>query len=138
MTSHDKRSSARRKAKTAHPNSNTGSDAAVYVGLLMIGAFVIMLAWMVLQVPWTELLVGYVIAMAILINLYAWQAYLGKSLAQWQQSLARLPLRIPGYGTKHGKPLVAAKGQADARMTLMLFFAGSVLLVAALSVWLIR
>lgn len=138
MTSRDKRSTHRRKAKSTHPKAQTGSDAAVYVGLLMIGAFVGLLAWMAFRVPWGQLIVAYVIAVAIFVNLFAWQVYLGKSLANWQQSLARIPLRIPGYGTKTGKPLAEAKGQADARTVLMLFFAGSVLLIAGLSVWLIR
>ena len=140
MTTHARRSSSRRKAKLHAPAKPAVSDVAVYIGLLMIGAFAIMLAGLLLHdvVHWTHVFVGYLIAMVVLVNMYGWQAYLGKHLQGWQQALARLPLRIAGYGTKRGKPLPAAKGQADARMTLMLFGAGSVLIVAVVSVLLIR
>jgi hypothetical protein len=140
MTSHARQSSSRRKAKSHAPAKPAVSDAAVYVALLMIGAFAIMLAGLLLHdlAHWTHVLVGYLIAMVVLINLYAWQAYRGKHLQGWQEALARLPMRIAGYGRKGGKPLQAAKGQADARTTLMLFGAGSVLVVAVVSVLLIR
>jgi len=140
MTSHSKQRSHRRKAKSHSAAKQSGSDAAVYAGLIMIGAFAVLLAWFMLQqvMDWSHVLIGYLIAMALLINFYAWQAYVGKHLPNWQQALARIPLRIPGYGTKGGKPLGAAKGQPDARMTLMMFGSGCVLLIAVLTVLLVR
>ena len=140
MTSHARRSSTRRKAKSHGPVRKPTNDAAVYLSLVMIGGFVVILAWLLLNetVHWTHVLVGYVIAIVVLINVYAWQAVFGKHQQGWQEALARVPLRIAGYGTKKGKPITAAKGQQDARTTLMLFGAGCVLLVALVTVLLVR
>lgn len=140
MTSHTKRNTNRRKAKSHAPAKKSGSDAAVYLGLAMIGAFAVLLAWFLFQhlMDWTHVLVGYLIAMAVLTNLYAWQAFLGRKLANWQQAMARVPMRIAGYGTRGGKPISAARGQPDAKMTLMLFGAGCVVLIAVVSMLLIQ
>ncbi len=140
MTTQTKRSTTRRKAKSHAPAPKPVSDAAVYVALVMVGVFVVTLAWIMLQdvMSWTHVLVGYVIAMALLINMYAWQAYAGKPLQNWKESLARLPMRFAGYGTKRGKPLSAAKGQQDAKMMLMVFGAASIAVIAVVTVLLVR
>jgi len=131
---------SRRKSRRSSPARERSNDLGVYLGLLMIGGFAVLLATAAFQgaASWTHFAVGYAIAIALLVNVYAWQVYFGKSLASWQQSLAKLPLRWAGYGLNDAKPLSAARGQADARSALMLFGAGSVLLITGLTLWLIR
>lgn len=113
------------------------ADRAVYIGLIMIGVFAIGLWYLIAEGTWAHGLIGYVIAIAILVNLFTFQAYRGQALAGWQQSLARLPLRWVGYGTRHGKPLEAAKGSPSARAMLAVSLAASVIIVSLLSFWLI-
>jgi hypothetical protein len=105
----------------------------------MIGVFAIALWALFAQGTgtWKQGLIGYVIAMAILVNLFTFQAVRGRHLAGWQQSLARLPLRWVGYGTRGGKPLEAAKGSPSARAMLAVSLATSVVIVLLLSMWLI-
>ena len=64
-------------------------------------------------------------------------AYRGKRMANWQQALARLPLRFAGYGTKHGKPLAAAHNAAAARKMIAISIVVSVLVLAGLALLLI-
>jgi hypothetical protein len=63
---------------------------------------------------------GYIFAVAYLINLYAFQVYRGKRLENWQQSLARIPLRFVGYGAKGGKPLEAAHHHQETKNALLM------------------
>ncbi|MCH8343616.1 MAG: hypothetical protein IH983_06485 [Planctomycetes bacterium] len=63
-------------------------------------------------------------------------AYQGRRLAGWQQSLARLPLRWAGYGTKEGRPLEAARGSPRAKIVLLLSIATSILIIVLLT-WLL-
>jgi hypothetical protein len=120
-----------------HPADARRSDAGEYIGLVMIGAAVTVAWYLISPATWMHGLIGYVIALAVLVNLYAWQVYGGKHLAGWQKGLARLPLRFAGYGTKGGKPVEAAHGQPAARMMLLVSIAASVVIVAGLSIWLI-
>ncbi len=110
-------------------------DGAVYIGLLMIGAFGIWLWTIVATDPdsWKHAVIGFVLAIAVLVNLYTWRVCAGKRLAPWQQSLARLPLRWVGYGTKGGKPLDAAHGSDRAKMMLFLSVATSAVVIALLT-----
>ncbi len=128
----------REKAKAAPPQR--APDGAIYTGLVMIGIFAIALWALFAQGigTWKQGLIGYVIAMALLINIFTFQACRGRHLAGWQQSLARLPLRWVGFGTRQGKPLEAAHGSPRAKAMLAVSIAASVLLVALLSFWLIR
>ncbi len=132
--------------KSHHQKARKGSrrprrvgppDGAVYIGLFMIGVFAIGLWWIIAPDSWKEALIGYVLAMAILVNLYTWRVCTGKRVAPWQQSLARLPLRWVGYGTRGGKPLDAAHGSDRARMMLFVSIATSAVGIALLTWWLI-
>lgn len=111
-------------------------DGAVYIVVTMIGVFGIWL-WAIL-VPeadsWKHGLLGYVIAILALINLYSWRVYLGRHVLGWQQSLARLVLRWAGYGTRSGRPLEAAHGSQRARMMLLVGLSASALVIAGLTV----
>ncbi len=112
-------------------------DGAIYIGLLMIGGFAIWL-WSIVSPQagtWKQGLLGYIIAIAFLVNLYTWRACRGRRLAGWQQSLARLPLRWAGYGTKEGRPLEAAKGSPRAKIMLLLSIATSIVIIVLLT-WL--
>lgn len=113
-------------------------DGGVYIGVIMIGAFGIWLATIGTGLAWTQGLLGYVIAVAFLVNLYAWRACAGKSMAGWQRSLARLPLGFVGYGTRGGKPLDAAHGSQRAKAMLFVSIAASAVAVVGLTLLLIR
>jgi len=103
----------------------------------MIGAFGIWLFTIVSDTAWTHGLLGYVIAVALLVNLYTWRVCAGKSLAGWQRSLARLPLRFVGYGTRGGKPLEAAHGSDRAMVMLFVSIAASAVAIVGLTLLLI-
>ncbi len=134
------------KARTHHkgsarrsspPRPATTADGGVYIGVIMIGAFGIWLFTIVSDSAWTHGLLGYVIAVAFLVNLYTWRVCAGKPLAGWQRSLARLPLRFVGYGTRGGKPLEAAHGADRARAMLFVSIAASAVAIVGLTLLLI-
>ncbi len=135
----------RKSTRQGHPRTTrttgTGTlDGGVYIGLFMIGVFGIGLFSIISPEnadAWKQGVLGYVIAVAILVNLYTWRVCAGKTLAGWQQSLARLPLRCAGFGTRGGKPLAAAHGSDRAKMMLFVSIATSALVIAGLTVWLI-
>lgn len=119
------------------PPSNL--DGGVYIGILMIGGFGI---WLVTiwagPEAWKQGLLGYVIAVGFLVNFYAWQVCAGRTIAGWKQSLARLPLRCAGYGTRNGKPLSAAHGSDRAKMMLYVSIATTFVVVLGMTLFLIR
>ena len=137
MTKSHSHSGAKKSSARAHPRRRPPPDRAVYIGLVMIGVFAIALWYLVSPETWTHGLIGYVIAMAVLVNLYAWRVTQGRRLAGWQQSLARLPLRWVGYGTPDGRPLEAAKASARARAMLAVSVAASVVVIVLLTFLLI-
>jgi len=110
------------------------SDRVVYMLLALVGFFSIALFWMFTSdssVPyWRPLALGYITAIAFLINFYTFQIYRGRHLENWKQALARVPLRFAGYGTKDGKPLEAAHDHPETRMALLM----SILISAAILV----
>ena len=116
------------KRKPVKPARQQDNDVAVYIGLLMIGLFSVALFGTLYQ-TWQVFAVGYIIAILFLINLYGWRVYLGRDLAGWQRSLARLPMRFAGFGTKHGHALSAAKGQPQARTALLVCLVISLVIV---------
>jgi hypothetical protein len=118
------------KRKSAHAASPRASDGAIYIALLMIGAFAVFLAVVLTNQPWQHFAVGYLIAILALVNLFGWKAWAGKHLTEWQQALAKVPLRFAGYGTRGGRPLEAAHGSAAARSALLIFLALSVAIIA--------
>jgi len=122
------------------PRPATNLDGGVYIGILMIGAFGIWLFTILSDSTdaWKHGLLGYVIAVAFLVNYSAWQVCAGTAIVGWRQSLARLPLRCVGYGTRGGKPLAAAHGSDRAKMMLFVSIATSFVAVLALTFLLIR
>ncbi len=127
------------RKKSAAPPARRTNDAAIYGGFLLIGAFVtFQVALLSAGTLWREVALGYLMALAVLVNLYTWQAWQGKRLARWQQSLARLPLRFAGYGTRGGQPLEAAHGSRRAMMVLLVSIATSMVLIVGLTLLLIR
>ncbi len=122
-----------RKSSPSRPARATTPDGGVYIGGIMIGAFGIWLFTIVTDSAWTHGLLGYGIAVAFLVNLYTWRVCAGKSLAGWQRSLARLPLRCVGYGTRGGKPLEAAHGSPRAKAMLLVSVAASAVAIVGLT-----
>ncbi len=120
--------------------SSPNLDGGVYIGILMIGAFGIWLFTIVSDSAdaWKHGLLGYIIAVAFLVNFSAWQVCAGRTIVGWKQSLARLPLRCVGYGTRGGKPLAAAHGSDRAKMMLFVSIATSFVVVLGLTLLLIR
>ena len=104
----------------------------------MIGVFGVFLAVVLTNQPWQQFALGYAIALLLLMNLFGWQTYAGRHLAEWQQALAKVPLRFAGYGTKGGRPLEAAHGSAGARSALFIFLALSVVIIAAATFLIVR
>jgi hypothetical protein len=131
MTHHA--STARRRRSTPPATGRAPSDGTIYAGFALIGFFVVLLAFPLFEGNWRVPLVAYVALVAILVNLYAWRAYRSRHLARWQKSLARLPLRAAGYGTRSGKPLEAAHGQPEARRAIAISIAVSIVVVAGLA-----
>jgi hypothetical protein len=131
-------SSSKKKQREDIRARRPASDRTVYAALIIIGTFAVLLA-----IPLTggkqvgAIAVGYVAAMAWLVNQNAFRAYRGMHLANWQAALARLPLRCAGFGAKGHKPLEAAKGQPAARTWLMVSIVVSILLVLGLLVLLV-
>lgn len=96
------------------------SDRAIYGGFILVGFFIVVIAWLFTDGRyWREVVLGYLLAIAYLLNFYTIQVYRGKHLANWKQALARVPLRFVGYGTKEGKPLEAAHDHPATRTALL-------------------
>jgi hypothetical protein len=123
------------KKQSSGSRATRTNDAGIYIGFIVIGGFIWVLAYLLNHEKgfWGGVTLGYVIALAFLMNLYAFQAYQGKRLANWQQSLARLPLRFAGYGTKGGKALAAAHNADRARSMVILSVLVSVAIVVLAS-----
>jgi Flp pilus assembly protein TadB len=135
------KASSKRRLKRHRPRLQTSkpiSDRAVYFLMLCVGLFIVILTWLFTQGEyWWAVALGYAVAVAYLINFYTFQAYRGRHLGQWQQSLARVPLRFVGYGTKAGKPLEAAHDHPETRTALLTSIIVSLIVVAGLSVLLV-
>jgi hypothetical protein len=128
----------RKKKRNAHvrtkPAPRPMSDRGVYLGLTIVGLFAVLLASLFFGVEyWGVVALGYIAAVAYLINFYTFQVYRGKHLDNWQQSLARIPLSFVGYGTKGGKPLEAAHDHDETKKALGLSVVVSLALLVILS-----
>ena len=126
-----------KKSSTSRPTPRTVSDGGVYIAFVLGGAFAMLLWSIAAPDSWKSGLIGYVIAISLLVNLYGWRAYLGRHLSGWQQALARLPLRCVGFGTKGGRPIEAAYGAPSVQMILFVSLATSAVIILLLSWWLI-
>jgi len=133
-------SKTRRKRTGGAPKLDVATrDRAVYTGLYMIGVFVVLLAVPLTEgALWRHTLIGYLLLMAIMINGFAWRAYRGGTLARWQATLARIPLRWAGYGARGTRPLEAAHGRPEARRALTFSVLLSVVIIAALGYFLLQ
>lgn len=107
------------------------SDRAVYLGMLIVGFFFVMLGWLFAPEYWGLFALGYLALMAYLINFSVLDVYRGKHLANWRQSLARIPLRTVGYGTKEGRPLDAAHDHPETFRALTWSLIISLIVLAA-------
>ena len=126
----------RHKAKAARPTLRLARDGTIYLGLVIIGAAVVVLGFL-LDGGWHaltgSLAVGYLALMAWLTNHAAYRAYRGQPMANWKQALARLPMRCVGFGAKGGKPLEAAHDAASALRMLVVSAVFSVVVLAGLA-----
>jgi hypothetical protein len=121
-----KQSAARRHAE------ERSNDRAVYITIMMVGLFILGIAFLATD-DWPWWIVGMLAAVLAMINYFGWKTVFGHKLAAWQRSLAKVPLRFVGFGTRSGKPLDAAKGEDAAKMALYVMAAMSVILL--LGVW---
>jgi hypothetical protein len=132
--------SHRKKGSTPPPARTFRHDRGIYIGFVVIGLAVVvaaLLLWEGRKEVWGPVALGYVAALAWLTNLYAFRAYRGLPLANWQQALARLPLRAVGFGTRHGKPVEAAHNAPKARTGILIGVVVSLVIIVALSLVLI-
>jgi len=138
MSKTSAKSHRKKKSTGRAPTGPNTSDLSIYIGLLIIGGAIALAASLLTEAEnWREVALGYLVLMAILVNLYAVSAYHGKRMANWQQALARLPLRFAGFGTKHGKPLAAAHNAAAARKMISISIVVSVIVLVGLALLLI-
>lgn len=137
-TKRRKREKVKRKVHAPQPQqSRPTSDKVIYSGLMLIGFFACAIGSIIFEDQWRLIAVSYVAILAYLVNINVWHVYRGKHLGNLASSLARIPLRFVGYGTKGGKPLEAAHDHAS---TLRAFFVSvivSLLIVAVLALLLI-
>jgi len=130
--------SHRRKSPSRKTEEPRTSDLSRYIVFIMIGLAVTALGWLLDHSYWRAFAYGYLVLLAYQMNLCAYQAYRGKTMPQWQQSLARLPLRFGGYGRRRGKPVSAAHHARRAMTTIWISLVVSVLLLALLGWFWVR
>lgn len=106
--------------------------------IIMVGLFGLGLWYLADDQTFPHGVIGYVAVVLGFINWSAIKAWRGDTMAEWQRSLARLPLRFAGYGTKDGKPVEAARGQENAKMVLMITMSLSVVVLLAVTLLLVR
>ncbi len=115
-----------RKRPSDDPRWN---DTGLYVGVVLIGAFIGLLGMFSGRGNASLFLLIYGTVLLAFINYTVWSVYFGRSLPIWQKAFARLVLRFGGYGVPKKKPLPAAKGQDDARMIAIVATVVSVLAI---------
>ncbi len=137
------RTATRHKAKhkqavaKVKPSKKT-SDTVIYSGIVLVGAFFVLLGWLFSPEYWRWFALGYIALMAYYMNISVMHIYRGKHIVGWKQALARLPLRTAGYGTRDGKPLEAAHGHPEVLRAMGLSLAVSVVVLAALAFVMLR
>jgi len=127
----------RRKAAHAGPKRQR-TDIVVYIVFVMVGLFAVPLAVLFTGWGWRTIAVGYVAAMAILVNVFTAKACFGGKLTGWEKPMARVSLRFVGYGAEMDKPLSAARHDPRARLALVMSMLVSVLIVGGLYLLLVR
>ena len=111
-------------------------DGGIYTFIVGVGAIGMVFWWATSRDDWQYGLVGYLIIVAALVNINAWKACKGYHLSSWQRSLARLPLRCVGYGTKSGHLIENAKGHHNAIVMVLVSIIFSIGVILLLSWWL--
>ncbi|MHC5022392.1 MAG: hypothetical protein ACYTGG_00580 [Planctomycetota bacterium] len=119
----------RRSSGSAQPSTRRARDRTIYLGILVIGAFGLMLWALVSPETWRPAIVGFLIAVAVFVNHSVYLAYRGRDMPRWRQALARLPLRFVGYGRRGGKPLEAAHDHAETKLVLLVSIAVWVVII---------
>jgi hypothetical protein len=115
------------------------SDAAVYFIAFIVGGFTIMLGGLMTDATyWPHFGLLYLALLLYTTIMAGWSVYRARHIADWRQSLAKVPLAPVGYGTKRGKPLEAAHGQPQARTAMTVFTIASIILVAGLALLIFR
>ena len=130
-----KKSNAASVQRSAQQRSN---DRGIYAVIIMVGLFGLGLWYLVSYETFPHAVIGYLAAVLGIVNWCAFKAFSGMDMADWQESLARLPLHFAGYGTRQGRPVKAAQGQANAKMVLMISVALSVAILVGVTLLLIR
>ena len=120
----------RAKARSRQPRVT--SDRAIYGLTILVGFFFTVIASLLLEGHWREPLFIYIVGLAYLITATTWAIYRGRHLPNWQQAMARIPLRFAGYGTPQGKPLEAAHDQPNTRSAFLASAVISILIVIGL------
>jgi hypothetical protein len=119
------------RKKARDPDRRAPSDRAIYFGMALVGFFFVMLAGLFTE-NWLVPAVLYIVFIAWMINSSALYIYRGKQIPHWQQSLAKIPLRPVGFGTRGGKPLEAAHHQPAAQKAVLTSFFVSLFVIAVL------
>lgn len=128
--------SHRHKSTRKSPATRGADFTPAYIVAVMIGGGLWLLTWLFDQggaAP-RAVALGYVALLTLLAHVEAFRAYRGARLATWQKAFAALPLRMMGFGTRGGRPVDAAHG--DARVPRILIATGLVsLAVLAVVAW---
>ena len=124
----------RNKARQVGPRY--ASDRTIYLITGLVGLFGTGIAWLLTD-NWRVPLWLYVTGVAYVINSATLAIYRGKHIINWQQAMAKIPLRLVGYGTKEGKPLEAAHDQPNTRNALLTCLIVSLLIVVGMAVLLV-
>lgn len=137
MSKTSSKSHPKKRAPSNTAKRSVIPDGGIYTFIVGVGAIGMVFWWATSRDDWQYGLVGYLIVIAVLVNLNAWKACQGQHLSSWQQSLARLPLRCAGYGTKTGRPIEAAKSHQGAKTMVLISMAFSVAVILLLT-WLLK
>lgn len=114
------------------------NDRGIYGVIIMVGLFGLGLWWLASDETFPHAVLGYIVAVLGIVNWCAFKAWRGMELAGWQKSLARLPMRFAGYGTRTGKPIEAAHDQDNARSALLISVSLAIVIIVAASLLLLR
>lgn len=136
MSRRQRRATASRRDHSPTVDAVPVSDAARYIALALVGGMIVVIVLLVTQQSAFagQIGLGYLIAVLALAHKYGFDAYRGVALAPWQESLARLPLRLAGFGVRPPNTLAAAKGSSRARVGLIFSALLSVAVVLGLGV----
>jgi len=109
-------------------------DQAVYVTIVIGGAFLVVVVTLLDIGPtWGMTTVALLALVGLGAIVQAKRLHGGAKVVGWRRSLARLPLRLGGFGVRGRRPLGAAAGDPRAVRSVVLFAVVGVLVLAALA-----